>query len=94
MSDTPRMDEARLGGTPNYADDGVRALLATDIGAGRIARLWKTGCCLERELAAAQERIRELENLLRDYAAAYPFGRLGEQARAVLTAAKEEGWRP
>ena len=45
-------------------------------------------------LAALHARNEALERVLRDYAAAYPFGRLGEQARAVLTAAKEEGWRP
>ena len=32
-----------------------------------------------------------LEKLLRDYEAAYPFGRLGEQVRAALISGKEEG---
>ena len=32
-----------------------------------------------------------LEKLLRDYEAAYPFGRLGEATRAALSSGKEEG---
>lgn len=49
---------------------------------------------LRAELQAANERIARLEEALRDYEGAYPFGRLGEAARRTLTPQDDQSPSP